>query len=527
MAAFGTNFGYSDYDNRNNNSFNDKSHNNTHDNVSDNSKRNNVSKQINDVELTCVCDIGDYGIIKQLKQNPHTAQFFCTYDDIYVKQSNIELPKGVKHIKELYNSRPTANNGWSNANNRNNRSKLSNVIEYTRKYQYVKEATSDAAGDAIGDATSANFYVGEDPFLQYITEKNYYNSQLHKTIDKLEYVKYIPRQQMLRSTVHIGQLKLLMIEVEFLVDKLDIKKYNKTHIIYAGTARGSHIIQLATMFPGIKFELIDPNRVDKDLIEFARGHPDINIIEDYFTDEMAQKYHDELIVKQKKNVLMISDIRCGPQASDIMEEEIDRDNVYQANWVRILKPEWAILKFRIPRLPKNKEKPTEYTDHKTTDEINKKLKKERKKKTEVLGMSNNRIEGQGCCDNSQYHDNYEYLDGEVNIQCFAPPSSTETRLVVKKNPKTKTYHLDDYEGKLHYHNRITRAKYYEHNLNIKGFDHCYDCTRTLFIVHLYKEKFIKSKKSSAYASKSLEDIMNDIYTNLKLWYKLKTDIKIM
>ena len=53
---------------------------------------------------------------------------------------------------------------------------------------------------------------------------------------------------------------------------------------------------------------------------------------------------------------------------------------------------------------------------------------------------------------------YEYLDGELCFQPWAPPFSGETRLITN-GKSTKIY--KDYESKLHYFNNIIRsyAKY--------------------------------------------------------------------
>ena len=48
-----------------------------------------------------------------------------------------------------------------------------------------------------------------------------------------------------------------------------------------------------------------------------------------------------------KYVLMISDIRLSPDT-----EAVNRDNNLQRKWVKQLKPNYAQLKFRMPRMVK-------------------------------------------------------------------------------------------------------------------------------------------------------------------------------
>jgi len=290
---------------------------------------------------------------------------------------------------------------------------------------------------------------------------------------------------LLRSVIHTEQLKLLLADIDFLVNKLNPKRYYKTHIIYIGAAKSLHLKQLIMMFPDIKFELIDSTKFDKDLLDFVKDNTNINVINKVFDVNIANDYHNRLIVEQKKSVLFICNIRRNRGFDNIAELELHNDNIKQEEWISILKPDWTLIRFRIPRL-------------------------------------NNIDQTNIISDNGDY----KYLSGDIIIQCFATQSSTETCMIIKKNAKRKNYNLDEYEGKLHYHNRISRSQYYEHEFNVKGFDHCYDCTNMFMILQSYKNKFIKSKSTAAYAGKTIEKIVNDIYHNLKLQHRIKYSHKI-
>ena len=86
---------------------------------------------------------------------------------------------------------------------------------------------------------------------------------------------------------------------------------------------------------------------------------------------------------------------------------------------------------------------------------------------------------------------FKYLEGMIYIQPFANTTTTETRLVSKKNAKDKIYFLDDYEDKLYYHNRILRVCDYSklHNYKYKYFCNCYDCSLFFLNIQDYINKF--------------------------------------
>jgi len=75
-----------------------------------------------------------------------------------------------------------------------------------------------------------------------------------------------------------------------------------------------------------------------------------------------------------------------------------------------------------------------------------------------------------------------FLQGKINIQAWAPITSTETRLIIDSNNnfKTKDYgNFNDYEDRFYYYNNIERSfglhinDNHDHTL---GFDLCADCS---------------------------------------------------
>jgi hypothetical protein len=80
--------------------------------------------------------------------------------------------------------------------------------------------------------------------------------------------KHQEKFSLIRTSTHIGQLKLFLSELEFLTEVLSSPDEEKI-VVYAGSAPGNKIYFLHTMFPNVRFILIDPN---EHLILFPDGN---------------------------------------------------------------------------------------------------------------------------------------------------------------------------------------------------------------------------------------------------------------
>lgn len=288
----------------------------------------------------------------------------------------------------------------------------------------------------------------------------------------IEYkIDFQARKQLPATTIHWGQMKLFLSTLQFLLNYCPSGK--KVNILYVGSAEGHNIPLLVDMFPNTEWYLVDPRKdknnksvFDKRLYKLERVK---EIITDYFTDDLAKKMSKKL---NKEYFLFISDIRLFKQVNrNKKEDDIDTDMVLQKEWYKILNPDYTQLKFRIPY---------------------------------------NKPE-------------YNYLDGEIYLQDYAPVSSTETRLVVKKNSKMKKYLLQEYEGKLFYFNRLLRTSYYKHNYNIDCIDHCYDCTKFTMLINKYNKY-----NPNYYKNKSIKKIIEHVIKEIKTTNVLEREtIKIL
>lgn len=245
-----------------------------------------------------------------------------------------------------------------------------------------------------------------------------------------------------RLSVKLGQTKLALTELEFYT----LKGKEVDIVIYAGAAPGHHQRAIAPMFPNWKFILYDPRDFAPELYTTSN----LELHQEFFTEDTARKLHKQY---GSHSVLFLSDIRTDIDA-DIVIENMEQ----QRQWCKILKPRWAMLKFRLEWEP-------------------------------VVPV--------------------KYFVGDIYPQPYIGPTSEETRLITNCK-KEKNYDRIDYRDKVYYFNKNVRPAFHEYELpNINGIDHCYDCWAA---THIIKE-FIASK--FAKSSDTVESVFNTILDSTK------------
>jgi hypothetical protein len=277
----------------------------------------------------------------------------------------------------------------------------------------------------------------------------------------------------------LGQLKLLISEILFLSKKA--KSGNK--VVYVGAAEGFHIAYLADMFSDLTFDLYD----NRDYVIEHRSN--IKLFHRYFTQEDAELYS-----KEGHNILFISDIRnlaIRNNGRSLVENDslIISDNNLQLEWVQIIKPKAAFLKFRCA-----------YSPGKT-----------------------------------------KYFDGKIYLQAFSP-ISTETRLLVSDprvmEPATKgaytkftLYDNREFDEKMFYFNRKIRFDPDNKSTEWKNIMDKYkiinnwDTTYALYVIALYLDKIKKVDKidKETFNDKVGKEFIN-IINFLKKKYGKKYDV---
>ena len=212
-----------------------------------------------------------------------------------------------------------------------------------------------------------------------------------------------------------GQRKLLMNEIEFYV----AHPWART-VIYAGAAAGIHQTMIAQLFPHIHFILYDPNPFYTGLATFQN----IETHQEYFTVQICE----ELLRREdidRNTMLFLSDIRTGSA-----EANVAMDMKLQEEWCDVLRPRYAMLKFRLP------------------------------------------ISGPAV----------DYYDGDIYLQPRCGPTSRETRLWTDCK-RRRSWSPRLYSDALLYWQRQQRHAWHDlqliapegHLKQIPGLDHCYDC----------------------------------------------------
>ena len=240
--------------------------------------------------------------------------------------------------------------------------------------------------------------------------------------------------RLILNVTHLGQLKLLCSEIEFL-DQFrhaptgtdDAPTVGKHTVVYAGASPGVHIPLLADMFPHMKFVLIDPNpsAVPSD----AR----IRVIEAFMTDDLSR----ELAAEYGEDILFISDVRIVSgeehETAKAQQERIERDMANQKRWYRALKPAAGMFKFRLPW---------------------------------------------------RRNESTQYLNGTIYLPVYGKELTHESRLMVfRNNDNEVAYDNSKYEGQMAFFNQVQRPAIYDGGL-------CYDCAafRRIIARHMGRDE---------------------------------------
>ncbi len=275
---------------------------------------------------------------------------------------------------------------------------------------------------------------------------------------------------------HLGQRKLMLSEIQFLTVYYSRNTRHPT-VLYVGAAPGSHLLFLHALFPHVKFMLYDGASFDARL----RTRPDVfELHNDFFTLETCLHLRSTLTRATLVNLLFISDIRLSAATSVKFEQQVQRDMEQQAEWVRALRPQYSLLKFRFPYLP-----------HRT--------------KT------------------------MPYLKGDLYYGVWPKATSGETRLLVSRSSaeQVQKYDFKAYEENLHFHNVVRRRHCFAGQLRLSEDEQklidsgkycsCYDCLSELAIYKTYIAKAMETQQLRV--DLDLRDIVQlyaDMFTNGKI-----------
>lgn len=259
---------------------------------------------------------------------------------------------------------------------------------------------------------------------------------------------YDPKDK-IKDNIHLGQRKLLMSEIQLLNTYYKKNPDGKPVIVYVGAAPGTHLQVLLHLFPNVRFILYDGAKFDTSLLDSR-----FELHNEFFTDETCVALKKRFAAAAKAagegDLLFISDIRLGAKHHAKFEAQVHLDNAAQLGWIKILKPKYSLLKFRLP-----------YT--------------------------------------LKHGDKVPYVKGKIMLQIWPPQTSGETRLfVTRANINTiKEYDFKNYEEALFFHNKWSRRFCFpvadpELKKVIDSpktpYCSCYDCMAELLTLQEYKSK---------------------------------------
>ena len=251
--------------------------------------------------------------------------------------------------------------------------------------------------------------------INLIKEKNYFDRETHYTINNDTPEKRFRKGTKLEH-IHWKDLKLLACDLLFLTYYLDVTIVKD--IIYIGSGSGDHLGILSKLFPEVHFHIFDTSVICEDLYSSSN----ITIHDHYFEQ-------NDVLIWRSKTCILISNIRntdydsSKTHVKDLKANEgmARKDMELQKKWVEEIKPEYSLLRFRLPY--------AEYFE---------------------LEKGNTR----------------NYLDGITYIEPFSKPSSIETRLCVMKDQFfSKDWDIISYERKLFHHNSETRYSVFKNPID--------------------------------------------------------------
>jgi len=335
------------------------------------------------------------------------------------------------------------------------------------------------------------------------------------TLDQLtNKIEYKPKQGhgKYRPSIHIGQRKLFINELQFLNKHITPGNYNN-FVIYAGGSPGHHMYELSRYYPDVKFIIIDPSRHQSyitDILEmkginkcdyqrviyydtnnkYIKKLDNLDQLNEFFDDGvriliLQQLCTSELLLDIKSrlpsnsNIYLWSDIRTNDAESGkygydkggkrynmtvlgkerVTDGDITWNLVLQYNWLKSLEPDVCMFKFRLPFYKNDIDNIKTYMENNKQDF-------DQSPELDIINNYNNKT--------------MLYPKGKIYIQPWQGVKSTESRLVIKKSNiyNLIKYDSHEYDDRFNYYNLIERVirkhnngtRYYKY-----GYCECNDC----------------------------------------------------
>ena len=325
-------------------------------------------------------------------------------------------------------------------------------------------------------------------------------------------MKYVDNSGIIKTSIHLGQRKLFLCELQFLTNVLQ-RKTDKCYVVYAGAAPSNHTYLLKDFFPNIKFILVDPrsfklfiNKVgiahyfklvedivylkhngktstrnvnmyeEDDWVNYIkRSNKRFYLIEDFFTNEYAKLFSN----LDDRPIYFWSDIRSSSGKRGYPSDlDVLWNLAQQYNWINFLKPIKSMLKFRCPFFMD-----VDYNDFKERHNNEPYKSVFRIAKEYGIDFISNYLDKKLL-----------YYKCPLLLQVFGPITTAEVRLIIDDNCKLDFMGCSYLEEQMMYYNNITRIfsvhknPYSDREL---GFDKCADCSLETLIWMQYINKMDK------------------------------------
>lgn len=437
-------------------------------------------------------------------------------------------------------------------NRRNGKKDISGALDF------MSGILGGAAIDKDADTSTIDFPI-DDPDLKDKFTKAFWNARENGSISPLEKfselkcrLPYTESQKIYTGARHIGQRKLILNEIQFLT-RIDPK--HRAVVVYVGAAPSNKGAFLASLFPNVRFVLIDPAKFDirpYSNVRIANAHAvagvgtgtkdsdleegtvdardlvgrilrelegaEICTIRTYMTAAIADEFNRRFSNSSGKvhspwgsdgannwtditdcPLYFMSDIRTnfdptdqGPTTFDIVW-----NSAQQMDWIYRMKPARSMLKFRIPFFGESGETLQKFAD----------VDSHHPAAAESFDSKLNNVDFRQIFRDKKF----QFLDGELFLQPWAPIESTETRLIVEPQEgeyKIREYKLKDYENAFYCFNKITRNYQMFDNPSADwelGFDHCADCALENKIWTDYCERYV-----AGYSTRTIHKFVNTL-----------------
>jgi len=188
-----------------------------------------------------------------------------------------------------------------------------------------------------------------------------------------------------------------------------------------------------------------------------------------------------------------------------VQKRVREDNKWMKDWVCLMKPKKAMLKFKVPypERPKSQQEIDKWlSQHGIQDHVLKFLQNLNLTPTKLRSLSLSDIQTFDIPedDKSLLHKNIlalqqlgctEFLAGDIHLPTWGPVTTTETRLVTDAEQPIIMYDHTDYEELMFHFNTLTRMTYYPHEIatnNTTGYDHCFDCRSEIWVLEEYLKR---------------------------------------